>query len=274
MSEQKVSLTNQPPMVPPPAAEVDYRPPTDAVPLPSKGAVYPPEHPLHGQEAVEIKSMTAREEDILTSPALLKQGKALSTLIRSCLLNKTIDPDELLSGDRNAILTAIRITGYGPQYDVEVSCPACDEKVKHTFDLRKLTVVPLGAEPTVPGTNCFEFTLPVTNRICQFKLMTGASEREVSAAQESARRKLGPSAEAPVTSRLFYHIMSIGGETDRTKLQRLVQAMPAGDSRALRSHMEKISPGVDMQQSFICPACSVESEVDVPMGTEFFWPSG
>ncbi len=88
-----------------------YEVPVEAVPLPSKGTVYPADSPLHGQETVEIRAMTAKEEDILTSRALIKKGTVITHLIQSCLVNKQIDVNEMLVGDRNAIMTALRITG-------------------------------------------------------------------------------------------------------------------------------------------------------------------
>lgn len=271
MSEERINLTNQPATQP---GEPAYVPPTDVVPLPSKGICYPVDHPLHGVDRVEIRSMTAKEEDILTSTALLKQGKAMSALIRSCLLNKTIDPDDLLTGDRNAILMAIRVTGYGPEYEVKVACPACEEIVDHTFNLQKLSVTNFAEDvsPIEPGTNKFLFKLPVLKKDVIFKLQTGSSQREVDQEQEASKRKLGPAADKPVTTNIFYHTLSLGGETDRGKLRSIVERLPAGDSRALRNYMDKISPGIEMVQEMKCPHCDAVSEVEVPMGTEFFWP--
>src|SRR5258708_5267862 len=161
MSEQeKVSLST-PSAVPQPGTP-DYVPPTEVVPLPSKGRVYPPDFPLAGADRVEIRSMTARDEDILTSRALLKQGKAISTLLRSCLVNKQVDVDQMLIGDRNAIMVAIRITGYGAEYEVKVACPKCEVQSKHQFDLSRLAIKPLGKDPISSGKNEFEFDLPIS----------------------------------------------------------------------------------------------------------------
>ena len=109
--------------------------PTEVIPLPSNGVIYPQESPLHMKDSVEIRAMTARDEDILTSRALIKKGTVITELIKSCLIDKTIDVDEMVSGDRNAIMTALRITGYGSEYKVEVDCPACGERSKQDFNL-------------------------------------------------------------------------------------------------------------------------------------------
>lgn len=268
MSDEKVNLSQ--PRVQP--GEEGYVPPTAAVPLPSKGKVYPAGSPLAGAEILEVKAMTAKEEDILTSAALLKQGKALDMLLRSCVVDRRVDLDTMLSGDRNAALIAIRITGYGQGYLVQkLECPACGEKSDHEFDLAKLPVKPLGADPVSPNSNVFSFRMPVSGKDVHFRLMTGADERELSTILER-QRKIGGGLDQLVTTRLIHQILSIGGEADRLKIARTVETMPARDSRALRSHIDKIVPGVDMKQEFECPRCGESQEVDVPMGTEFFWP--
>jgi hypothetical protein len=218
--------------------------------------------------------MTARDEDILTSRALLKQGKAISVLLKSCLSNKSIDVDNMLVGDRNAVLIAIRITGYGPEYEIAVECPACDEKSKTTFDLSKLPVKPLGTDPVQVGQNLFSFVLPVSRKEVTFRLATGADEADISSILERTKKAVGPGAvENVVTTRLQHQMVSLGGETDPGKLAQIVRNLPARDSRDMRGFVDSISPGVEMVQKYKCPACGEESEVDVPLGTEFFWPA-
>ncbi len=195
-------------------------------------------------------------------------------LLRSCLPNKLIDPDELIIGDRNAILIALRISGYGKEYIVPVQCPSCDAVDKaFEFDLSKLEIKPLGAEPVEAGTNTFKFSLPVSKKEVVFKLMTAKDDREVDLLVEKTRKASGGSVDNAMTTRLFHSIYSLGGEADRGKLSTIIKRLPARDSRALRTHIEEIVPGVKMEQVFVCKACGAESEVDVPMGTEFFWPS-
>ena len=120
--------------------DFNFEVPTESVPLPSSGTVYPADSPLSGQETLDIKAMTAKEEDILTSRTLIKKGTVISALIKSCLIDKSIDPDLMLTGDRNAVMTAIRITGYGSEYNAEVDCPACSERSKQEFSLSELAL--------------------------------------------------------------------------------------------------------------------------------------
>jgi len=247
--------------------------PVNDVKLPSRGKIYPPESALHNRETVEVRSMTAREEDILTSRVLLRQGKAMSMLLRNCIVDKSIDPDEMIVGDRNAVLVSIRVSGYGPGYETKIECPECNEGFEHNFDLSNIPVAPLEAEPEVPGLNQFTFTLPMSKKSVRFKLLTGAQERELSTIQERSKKAHGIGAmENNVTLRIFHQVVSIDGEADRGKLQRLVMTMPAGDSRALRKYIDKLSPGLDMTSFVTCPGCGTESEVDMPIGAEFFWP--
>lgn len=261
-----------PPAKPPPGpGELGYVPPTDVVPLPSQGKVYSSDFPLHQQGVVEIRSMTARDEDILSSRALLKQGKAIGSLLQACIVNKSVDVEQLLVGDRNAILVAIRITGYGPEYEITVECPACEEKFKHEFNLATLEIKQLGSEPITIGSNAFGFVLPVSNKQVVFKLLTGADERELSQMHEKARK--AGSSESLITMRLFAQIVTLGGESDRQKLAQIVRNLPAQDSRRLRQYIDKVSPGIIMKQSATCTKCGEDSEVEVPLGAEFFWPS-
>ncbi len=245
--------------------------PVEVVPLPSGGKCYDPEHPLHGLNVVDIKAMTAREEDILTSKALIKKGTVISHLLKSCMLDKRVDPDTMLAGDRNALMVALRVTGYGAAYNVEVDCPACSERSKQSFNLGELPIKRLELDPIAMGTNMFETQLPVTKAKCRFKLLTGTDEQEIMTASER-RKKQGQRAENLVTQRLRYQIVSVNGVSDRTKLDMFVSGMPARDSLYLRKFIDKNEPGIDMKAWMDCPACLEHSEVRLPLGAAFFWP--
>lgn len=259
----------------PKPGEAGYVPPVDQVPLPSQGKIYPVDSPLFQVEGVEIRSMTARDEDILSSRALLKSGKALSSLIQACVVNKAIDTEEMVAGDRNALLVAIRITGYGQEYKVEVQCQndECGQKFNHTFDLSKLEIKRLGQEPVAPGRNEFVYELPVSKKKVHFKLLTGKDERDMTVMQERLRKALGVQGQdTPVTGRLFFQVLQVGEEKDRNKIQKIINTLPAQDSRKLRKHIDDIAPGIKMSQPVECPHCAETKEVPVPFGTEFFWP--
>ena len=245
--------------------------PAESVPLPSRGVIYDPAGPLYNQETLDIKPMTAKEEDILTSRALIKKGTVLSKLIQSCLIDKSIDPDTLISGDRNALLVSLRITGYGADYDVEVECPECGERSKQTFDLSSLKIKRLEIDPVSQGENLFEVQLPVTKKIVRVKFLTGKDEREMMITAER-KKKAGINSDSSVTDRLMQSIISVDGITDKNKLSFFVKNIPARDSLVLRKFLDNYEPGVEMKSWMTCPSCHEQSEVGLPMGASFFWP--
>jgi hypothetical protein len=245
--------------------------PAELVPLPSRGIIYPQESGLFGQETLEIKPMTAREEDILTSRAYIKKGTVLTKLMESCLTNKSIKPDDLISGDRNALMVAIRITGYGSDYEVELDCPECGAKNNATFDLSQLPIKRLEIEPVRFGENLFEVSLPVSKKTVRVKFLTGHDEKEMMIINER-KRKSGIKTDSSITDRLSRSIVSVDNITDRNKINMFVNNIPARDSLSLRKFLDKNEPGVEMKSWMSCDSCYEESEVNIPIGISFFWP--
>jgi hypothetical protein len=245
--------------------------PVESVPLPSSGLTYSQESPLHLKEVVEIRSMTAREEDILTSRALIKKGTVITELIKSCLVDKRIQVQDMLVGDRNALMVALRITGYGAEYRVEADCPKCNARSKQEFDLASMPIKRLEIEPVSKGQNVFEFKLPMTKKMVHFKFLTGRDEEEISTIQERTKKQ-GAIADNIVTTRLQYSIVSVDSKTDRSLINTFIRNMPARDSMALRKFIEQHEPGIEMKSDYDCPSCSEVSEVRVPLGASFFWP--
>ncbi len=245
--------------------------PVESVPLPSAGLVYPADSPLSGRETVDIRAMTAKEEDILTSRALIKKGTVITELLKSCLVDKNIDPDTLISGDRNAIMTAVRVTGYGADYTVDVDCPSCSEKSKQSFKLTDLNIKRLEINPVEVGKNLFEFKLPVSGKTIRFKFLTGKDEQEITVTSER-KKKQGQQSDNLITQKLMYSVVSVEGTTDKVKVQSFIRNMPARDSLALRKFMDASEPGIDMKSWIECPNCDESSEVRLPLGVSFFWP--
>lgn len=251
--------------------DFNFEVPVETVPLPSLGTVYSSDSPLFRQETIDIKAMTAKEEDILTSRALIKKGTVITHLLKSCMVDKRIDPDEMLTGDRNAIMTAVRITGYGAEYKVEVDCPACGEKSKQSFDLTQLPIKRLSVNPVAEGANLFEFTLPISKKRVRFKFLTGADEAELATMQER-KKKQGMTSDNLVTQRLMFALQSVDNITDKSKIAMFVKNMPARDSLELRRHIDNNEPGVEMKSWMDCPSCLEHAEVRLPIGPAFFWP--
>jgi len=275
MSKEKIDLGKQVQQenAEPATAQV-YNVPVECVALPSRGKVYPKESSLHMKPTVNIRSMTARDEDILTSPALLRKGIAMNELLRACIMDKSVDVDDFLVGDRNALLIVLRASSYGAKYEAQVMCPECEETFEHAFDLSKLPIRPLNVEPVEPGVNLFEFTLPISGMKVLFRLLTGKQERERAEEQKRRKKAMGVGGiEDNVTSMLFRSIISIDGNDDRKEIKRAVDNMPSMDSRELRDYIDEISPVVDWVEKIECLACGEETEVDMPVTADFFWPS-
>jgi len=246
--------------------------PFELVPLPSNGKIYHHGSTLYGKDSIEIRPMTAREEDILTSRALLKKGTVVTELIKSCLVDKSVNPLDLVAGDRNALMVAIRITGYGSEYSAEVECSDCGDKNPHEFNLSELPIKRLEINPIIDGQNLFEFVLPYTKKKIHFKFTTGKDEEELSTLQEK-QKKLGIKTDSIVTLALQNAIVSIDGIEDRLKITNFVKNMPARDSLALRNYIRENEPGVTMRQDTVCPSCGHSEEVSMPLGVNFLWPT-
>jgi len=248
--------------------------PLEIVPLPSGGKVYSVDSPLHGRETLEIKPMTAREEDILTSRALIKKGTVINELVKSCVADKGIDVSDLILGDRAALMVAIRITGYGPEYNGELTCTSCDEKFSHTFRLDDLPIKTLDIKPVEEGKNEFPFVLPLSKKTVHFKFLTGHDEADITATSENKKKKnLKGDIDDLVTSRLNYSVVAVDGLKSKADIVKFVNNMRAMDARALREYMDEKEPGMEMRQVADCPHCGHSEEVTVPMGANFFWPS-
>lgn len=245
--------------------------PRDQVLLPSMGKLYPTNHPLHGQEFIEVRHLTAADEDILTSRSLLRSGKALDHLLQNCIVDKSIQIDDLVSGDKNAIMTFLRISGYGEDYEVKIECPSCEEEIQHTFDLTKLAVRTLDLTPEDQNNPTFDLELPSGNWI-KFKFLTSSEENEITEILELTKKKTGSPLERNITTRYSRQILSVNGDDSQDTIQNFIKTMTVRDSRAFRKFLSDNEPDVIMKQEYSCPMCSNKEEVDIPIGVGFFWP--
>ena len=253
--------------------DFNWEVPVETVPIPSGGVIYGENSWFFNKETVDIKAMTAHEEDILASQAYIKKGTAVEELIKSCIMSQDANIKDLISGDRNAIAISIRITGYGADYDAEVTCPKCRHQNKKTFDLSSLEIKRLGADPVQPGKNLFEYKLPVSKKVVYFKLLTGKEEEIRDETMQNKIKLMGAMAVGPITSNLESMIVSIDGIEDKGKISKFIKVMPALDSRKLRAYMNKIQPGIDMTVKYTCENCGAESSAILPINSNFFWPA-
>ena len=244
-------------------AEVKF--PTEVVDLPSQGLLYPKDSPL-SSGTIEIKYMTAREEDILTSANLIKKGIVVEKLLEALIIDKSIKVDDLLIGDKNAVLIASRVLAYGKEYNVEY------DGQQIVVDLTQLKDKKLDENIVTEGANEFEFDLPATKRKLTFKLLTSGDEKEVDK-EINAYKKVGDGIGYDLTTRLKHQIVSIDGDTKRASITSFVDnEFLSRDSIAFRSHINKIMPDVDMTYTYI-DSDGIEKEFTVPMTVTFLWPS-
>ncbi len=248
--------------------------PTEFVELPSGGKYYAEGHPLHGVDTIEIRHMTAKEEDILTSETLIRKGLAIDRLLQAVIVDPEIKVGTLLIGDKNALLVATRITGFGPVYETGVSCPACSEEITQEFLLDELTHVTPGEMPkgvTVNDANNFVFELPTTKITAEVKLLTAADERGLTEATEKKKKLNLPASRS--TDLLKAVIVSLNDQTDRGDIDKFVGLMPLRDVSHLRKVYEKIKPDVDVSYEFSCEHCDHIGKVVMPLTAQFFWPN-
>jgi len=247
--------------------------PVETVPLPSRGLLYNPDSTLYNRETVPIKAMTAYEEDILSSQALIKEGSVITNLIKSCVTDKSFDVNDLTLGDRNALMISIRITGYGHDYKVSFDCENCGAKNRATVNLSELRINRLGLKPIQEGKNEFSYTLPVSKKKVHFKFLTMKDEIDRSSTAKATASTLNVKIEKNVTSYLKQTLIEIDGIRDKNKINQFVDVMPAYDSRSLRNFIREHEPGMDMSIQHKCDKCGHHNDAQLPMTSEFFWPS-
>jgi len=249
--------------------------PTEFVELPSQGRFYPEGHPLHGADSIEIRQMTAKEEDILTSRTLLKKGVALDRVVENLIVNKRINPDSLLVGDKNAIVIAMRVSGYGNEYETQVTCPSCTTVQEFNFDLNKANIEhgSVGTEPwevEYNGNGTFDVVLPNTEVRVTFRLLTGRDEKSLFNGMERDRKT--KKYEQGVTRHLHNIIVAVNDDSSPEAIEFLVTHIPSIDSRFLRLAYRDTAPNVDLTQNFECVGCDYEQDMGVPLTADFFWP--
>ncbi len=244
-------------------AEVKF--PTEVVDLPSRGLLYPEDSSLSTGK-VEIKYMTAKDEDILTSPNLIKQGVVIDKLLENLIVDKDVKVGDLLTGDKNAILVIARVLAYGKDYTVEV-----DGK-KIVVDLTQLKDKVLDESLVGERENSFEFELPATKRKIKFKLLTSDDDKAISQETE-ALAKISGGVSYNITTRMKHQIIAVDGVTDKASINSFVEnEFLSIDSIALRNHIEDITPDVDMNWNYTDDE-GERREILVPVTVQFLWPN-
>lgn len=236
--------------------------PSEIIDLPSKGKFYPPDSPL-SSGTIEMKYMTAKEEDILTNQNYIEKGIVIDKLLQALIVDKTIDYNQLLIGDKNALLIAARILGYGKDYEFEYNGE------RESIDLSLLENKPLHPEVESATENAFNFTLPTSGKILTFKLLSHGDEQLVE--QEiKGLKKINKDSSAELSTRLKHMIVAVNGDSEKKNVRAFVDnEFLARDSRAFRTHLRDFQPDVDLK---FYPENGPEGGVDIPIGVNFLWP--
>ena len=233
--------------------------PSETVELPSKGLVYSKENPLSSGK-IEIKYMTAKEEDILTNQSYIQNGTVLDKLLESVIISK-VNIKDLIIGDKNAILVATRILGYGKDYTFSFLGE------EHTVDLTSLENKEFDASLVKEGKNEFKYTLPHTGNEITFKILDGHDEKKIEK-ELAGLKKINKNASPELSTRLKYIVTSVGGETESKSIREFVDNfLLARDSRSLREFINTHQPDIDLTYTL-----DSGEEVTVPIGLNFFWP--
>ena len=244
----------------------DNKFPSEIIDLPSEGKLYPEGHPCRDGK-IEIKYMTAREEDILTSQNLIKKGVVIDKVLDSLILTEGITSNDLFLGDKNAVMVAARILAYGPEYNCEIPNPNGDGGVtEHTFNLADCPFKKLPKDVTE---NKFEIELPISKKKVTFKLLTGKEEVLINE-ELKASEKVNAEVKPELTTRLRHTITSVDGDDSNATINNFVQNLLARDSMYLRKHIKEVTPDIELSQEIEIGGESVK--VDIPMTVGFFWP--
>ena len=241
--------------------ENKFKFPTEMVELPSKGLLYPEEHPLRSGK-VEMKYMTAKEEDILSNQNYISKGTVLDKLLESLTLNK-FNIADLMTGDKNAIFVAARILGYGKDYIFSY------KGKDHTVDLSVINNKPFD-DSLVSPKGTFKFTLPTSGITVEFKLLSDKDEEKIKQEIEGYK-KINKDSYTGITTRLKYQVVSLDGDDNRINIIEFIDSyLLASDSRALRSYMKLITPDIDLSTKVTIDG--IEEDIDIPITLTFFWP--
>ena len=248
-----------------------YEVPTDFVDLPSQGKFYSKDSPLHGVDKVEVRFMTAKEEDLLVSPGLQKAGLAIDRMIESLLIDKKIKAKDLLVGDKNAILINARKNAFGSDYQFSYVCTNCGKQNTCSKDLNEVT-----SKEIVPNDSCIitdsgtiMMKLPKSGVMLELKFLRG--EDEVAIEQVLDKRIKNNLPAESLLTRYRYMILSVNGNTEMDAIVSFINSMPIADSIFLRKNYSDLNPDINFTFSDECKGCSHTNEGGVPIMANFFW---
>jgi len=243
---------------------------TEIISLPSQGKCYPETNPLSSGN-IELKYMTAREEEILTSQSLIKKGVVLDKLFEAIIVDKKVNPDDILLGDKNAIMLATRILGYGPEYKIQIQT-STGENETINVDLGKVQTKDIDFSK-LTSDNRYTFKTS-TGNVLVFKLLTHGDEKRIDADVNAMKRLSKDSMGGELTTRYRYMIVSVDGNEDTKSITDFINnKFLSKDTKAFREHLKVIQPDVKMEFDYTDPETGETEVRSIPMGVNFFWPT-
>lgn len=265
LKQQEEKIVGAPSPTQPVVQQSGYQVPTDFVDLPSGGKFYPPDHAWHNKDKVEVRFMTTREEDILSSQQYAEAGVMFDRLIESICVDR-VSARSLLLGDRDAILINARKNSYGDMYEFESYCTECLASFEHSINLGEIKSKELNQEIS---NGKISVVLPVSKSTVEFKLATVGDIKHTEE-QRKVREKHGlPFSLVSETHRSM--IVSIDGNTDTNYIVSFINQMLLRDSRFLQKMYIESKPELDFTYVHECTKCGHENRGGVPVGMSFFW---
>jgi hypothetical protein len=247
------------------------------VPLPSKGLVYGPSHPLHGKESTSIVELTPLEESVMYDKQKIRNGTVIDDLVQVCLYDKSLNVQTILSGDRDILFALIRAEGFDENYSFDINCPKCEmrQEIKYNIykHLRYKSLDLSEVKQVEPFANRFLFTAPKSGLEIEYKYSTVGESKKM-AAEKKERQKMGSDPKFEVAYELSGLINSINGIKSRKEILDILCKLPGKDSTAFRKHIMKTEPGLDTSFDFVCKdkECGHTEKLDIKIEESFFFP--
>jgi len=243
--------------------------PTQPLDLPSKGLLYPESSPLSSGQ-IELYLPTAMHEDILTNRNFIQQGIVIDKFLQAIIASK-IDYNDLLIGDKNAIMIGSRILAYGSNYSFKYTPAGSAVSEDVTVDLSTLKEKEIDWDSIKKGVNEFEVELPISKRLITYKILSHKDEMAIEA-EIKGLQKVNKNLSSDTTVRLAHSIVAVDGDRDKKVVRDFVRVMPIRDSQELKRHFASNTPDIVMKFDFTTSSGEVVEGLNIPLTVDFFWP--
>ena len=241
----------------------EYKVPYDILELPSQGLLYP-----NKKNSVKVEYLTAMDENVLVSPNIMNSGRVLDVLLERKVKDLGFPVEELLDGDRVALLLFLRSTSFGEEFKQGVLNKNGDV-VEGTINLSELKQKKLTIKPD--ENNEFDFELPKSKKKIKFRFLNGKDEKDIDDKDEFMKKRFETDISFALTLKLEKLIMEIDGNRDKIYVSNFIKTMSILDSRTLTKYVRENEPGIDFEtKARIQGGESVDTFLR--LNKSFFWP--